>query len=235
MYNNVKSIRVKRGIKKDLPTRLPSGEPAFCVDTNELYIGMGDNEEPSLVGTNFSNSTIIINDVEQNVEELFRDLVSKVTTLETKVTTLETNLNSFINSKGKPNGIAPLDSQGLVPVENLPQVKQQVIYSSPNTNTSSSVFQLTGIDLTKYHKVTISHSAPHSCTSTFYVNGQKVTDISTTSIVEFIIENGRVTSNINLNGSSTVTMLANSTFKWQYISGCAEPYYYNMHIVGYYY
>ena len=235
MYNNVKSIRVKRGIKKDLPTRLPSGEPAFCVDTNELYIGMGDNEEPSLVGTNFSNSTIIINGVEQNVEELFKDLVSKVTTLETKVTTLETNLNAFINSKGKPNGIAPLDSQGLVPVKNLPQAKQQVIYSSPNTNTSSSVFQLTGIDLTKYHKVTISHSAPHSCTSTFYVNGQKVTDISTTSLVEFIIENGRVTSNINLNGSSTVTMLANSTFKWQYISGCAEPYYYNMRIVGYYY
>ena len=37
------SIRVKRGLKQELPSSLPIGELAFCTDTRELYVGMGDN------------------------------------------------------------------------------------------------------------------------------------------------------------------------------------------------
>ena len=37
-------VRIKRGLKADLPTHLPLGEPAFCIDTGELFIGMGSNE-----------------------------------------------------------------------------------------------------------------------------------------------------------------------------------------------
>ena len=39
-------IRIKRGRKKDLPPFLPSGVLAFCTDTKELYVGMGDQQPP---------------------------------------------------------------------------------------------------------------------------------------------------------------------------------------------
>lgn len=37
------SIRVKRGLSKDLPTNLPLGELAFCTDTQELWVGTGSS------------------------------------------------------------------------------------------------------------------------------------------------------------------------------------------------
>lgn len=37
------SIRVKRGLKQELPSSLPIGELAFCTDTREIYVGMGAN------------------------------------------------------------------------------------------------------------------------------------------------------------------------------------------------
>ena len=37
-------VLIKRGLKADLPEHLPLGEPAFCIDTGELFIGMGEGE-----------------------------------------------------------------------------------------------------------------------------------------------------------------------------------------------
>lgn len=37
------SIRVKRGLSKDLPQSLPLGELAFCTDTQELWVGTGSS------------------------------------------------------------------------------------------------------------------------------------------------------------------------------------------------
>ena len=37
------SIKVKRGLSKDLPTNLPLGELAFCTDTQELWVGTGSS------------------------------------------------------------------------------------------------------------------------------------------------------------------------------------------------
>lgn len=36
------SVRVKRGAKANLPSSLPLGELAFCTDTRELYVGVGE-------------------------------------------------------------------------------------------------------------------------------------------------------------------------------------------------
>lgn len=47
-------IKIKRGLKNSLPT-LDIGEPAFCTDTKELYIG--SSTENVLVGTNPSSSS----------------------------------------------------------------------------------------------------------------------------------------------------------------------------------
>lgn len=34
-------IKIKRGLRENLPSSLPLGEPAVCIDTCELYIGTG--------------------------------------------------------------------------------------------------------------------------------------------------------------------------------------------------
>lgn len=39
----------RRGNKFNLPNHAPVGEPLYCVDTNELYVGMGDSLPPRLI------------------------------------------------------------------------------------------------------------------------------------------------------------------------------------------
>lgn len=242
MNHNLKSIRIKRGIREDLPTRLPSGEPAFCVDTKELYIGMGEDHDPVPVsGTDLDLGDV---DIEINGENIkLTDLLNhhsdKIRGLEYQVGDLYSKLNSVINSYnslvssiGRPNGIAPLGSDAIVPGNHLPtQMREEVIYQSATVPTSSLVFQLSNINLARYRRITISHYAPHSCTSRFYINNKFVSQINTTSRVQFVIVDGVVTGH-NINGSVTVDRYTNSTFKWQYDSGCAEPVYYDMRIVG---
>ena len=43
------SIRIKRGVKAQLPSELPLGELAFCTDTRELFVGMGKGTKPKPV------------------------------------------------------------------------------------------------------------------------------------------------------------------------------------------
>ena len=246
MYNNVKSIRVKRGIKQDLPNNLPIGEPVFCVDTKELYMGMGE-EAPVPIGiTDLSNTNVEIQGREYNITDLLGKLVNIVNVLGNNCNDYLNNINqlkadmrefrAFMNTKGVPNGLAPLGSNNIVPLEYLPVgLAKEVIYSASSVQTSSYVFQLTGIDLTKYRRVEISHYAPHSCTSYFYVNGKQVTSISSTDTVSFVIENGKVTGNNGYSsiGSVAISPTSNTTLKWQYSSGCASPYYYDLQVIGY--
>ena len=41
---NIKQTRItlRKGLKSDLPSHAPLGEPLYCIDTHELYVGMGD-------------------------------------------------------------------------------------------------------------------------------------------------------------------------------------------------
>ena len=36
------SVKIKRGVRSNLPKSLPLGELAFCTDTRELYVGAGE-------------------------------------------------------------------------------------------------------------------------------------------------------------------------------------------------
>ncbi len=50
MSNNKQTrFSLRKGLKHDLPTHAPLGEPLFCADTGELYIGMGEGVKPQLV------------------------------------------------------------------------------------------------------------------------------------------------------------------------------------------
>lgn len=40
-------ITFKKGLKAGLPSTALTGEPLFCMDTKELYIGLGPNEVPT--------------------------------------------------------------------------------------------------------------------------------------------------------------------------------------------
>ena len=73
-------IKLKRGMKANLPNSLPLGEPAFCLDTQEMYVGQGKGKPLTKVNaqdfkeidskfkqTNaqLSNAIININDYQQ--------------------------------------------------------------------------------------------------------------------------------------------------------------------------
>ena len=78
MSNNKQTrFSLRKGLKQDLPTNAPLGEPLFCADTGELYIGMGEGAKPKPV-TN-------------------KGLSDKLTTVSSQLDTIETNTKHIIN------------------------------------------------------------------------------------------------------------------------------------------
>ena len=50
MSNNKQTrFSLRKGLSSDLPTHAPLGEPLFCTDTGELYVGMGSGSKPKPV------------------------------------------------------------------------------------------------------------------------------------------------------------------------------------------
>jgi len=47
------TIKIRRGLKQDLPSEGASGEPLFCTDTKELYIGVGPGSPPVKIAAFF--------------------------------------------------------------------------------------------------------------------------------------------------------------------------------------
>lgn len=49
--SNIKQTRIslRKGLKSDLPSHAPIGEPLYCIDTEELYVGQGDDKSPKLL------------------------------------------------------------------------------------------------------------------------------------------------------------------------------------------
>lgn len=68
------SIRIKRGAKAQLPSELPLGELAFCTDTRELYVGMGEGTKPRPV-TN-TEITEKLDSIENKIKEIQTGLIS---------------------------------------------------------------------------------------------------------------------------------------------------------------
>lgn len=67
------SIKVKRGLSKDLPKYLPLGELAFCTDTQELWVGTGSSTPLKKVKDS---------ELEKNLEQANSQLVRKVDKLD---------------------------------------------------------------------------------------------------------------------------------------------------------
>lgn len=52
-------FQILRGNKANLPNRLESGRLAFCIDTLEIYIGMGSEKPPVRIADFKSSNTAI--------------------------------------------------------------------------------------------------------------------------------------------------------------------------------
>jgi len=65
------TIRFKRGNKKDLPKYAQEGEPLFCLDTLELYIGRGDKKSTRRIG-------IIDPEGFESIHKYYRGYISKL-------------------------------------------------------------------------------------------------------------------------------------------------------------
>lgn len=106
-------IKIKRGLSKDLPVRMSLGEPAFCTDTGELYIGMGESLPPkkvvdSLNSDDFRNNVTLnlstLNtktgelEISRNqLQQITNNLVQQMDDILTKTYTDVLSLNSIVS------------------------------------------------------------------------------------------------------------------------------------------
>lgn len=96
------SIRVKRGLKQELPSSLPIGELAFCTDTRELYVGMGDS---------LPLKKVVDQEVINEQHNLNSKLNTKATINDTK--NLQTQINNLVlGSVGDGNNAELVQARG---------------------------------------------------------------------------------------------------------------------------
>jgi hypothetical protein len=55
------TIKIRRGLKANLPARAEDGELLYCTDTNELYVGKGESAAPVLLNKNIDRVEIPLN------------------------------------------------------------------------------------------------------------------------------------------------------------------------------
>ena len=91
------SIRIKRGLKAQLPRELPLGELAFCTDTRELYVGMGEGS-PLRPVTN-TEITEHLAEWKAKYSEVSQQFETKYEGLEQEYATNLSNLRSQVDLK----------------------------------------------------------------------------------------------------------------------------------------
>lgn len=98
------TVQFKRGNKRNLPYGL-EGEPLYCMDTNELYIGQGKDVPPRLINANGAGGTGIddnsvgldITWSASKINQMFEDL--KYTPI--KINSFKANLATYVYEVGE--------------------------------------------------------------------------------------------------------------------------------------
>ena len=83
------SVRIKRGVKANLPKHLPIGELVFCTDTHELYVGMGEDIPVKKASADIDLSDI--GDISQLQTDNKTSLVGAINDLTKRLKYLEEN------------------------------------------------------------------------------------------------------------------------------------------------
>lgn len=101
------TVQFKRGKKNDLPYGL-EGEPLYCTDTNELYVGQGKDLPPKLINANGTGGSGGGTEIDDNstgltttwsaskINQMFEDL--KYTPI--KINSFRANLSTFVYEVG---------------------------------------------------------------------------------------------------------------------------------------
>lgn len=265
MSNNTQTrISLRKGVSSNLPVHAPVGEPLFCLDTKELYVGMGDSQPLAKIN-------ISLGDLFENPEDIqylkyvaslyellgeggekLRKFMTSMEAFKTDMGGFKTTVQAFMNSKGKANGIAPLDAEGKVPKIHLPQinvpsepdkepsvpnVNSDIIYKSDKLTEQQQLFILNNIDFTKYKKIEIKYKQPHTCANTFYVNDTALFCPRSPVYDEvYITLQDSVVSWVNgtQKGGDNFTPKTNGKLKWQYTNTCIAPQFTYISVIGYY-
>lgn len=102
------TVQFKRGKKNDLPYGL-EGEPLYCIDTNELYMGQGKDLPPKLINANGTGGGSGGTEIDDNstgltttwsaskINSMFEDL--KYTPI--KINSFKANLSKFVYEIGE--------------------------------------------------------------------------------------------------------------------------------------
>lgn len=102
------SVRVKRGIRSNLPKSLPLGELAFCTDTGELFVGAGEG---------LSLKKVVDPYVLQKVRELVLELTTKSSKKDIK--SLQAQINNLVlGAVGDGNNAEVIQARGIHPTLN---------------------------------------------------------------------------------------------------------------------
>ena len=112
------SIRIKRGLKAQLPRELPLGELAFCTDTRELYVGMGEGSAlRPVTNTEITEHLEEWTDTFGNLDKKYQDkfveisnqFQNKYNGLEqeyaTRLTQIDSNLDKITHLAPTPTGV----------------------------------------------------------------------------------------------------------------------------------
>lgn len=101
------SIRIKRGVKAQLPSELPLGELAFCTDTRELYVGMGEGTKPRPVTNTEITEHLaewkgkyqeVSDQFQTKYEGLEEEYATRLTEVSSQLDTITTYKTEFINA-----------------------------------------------------------------------------------------------------------------------------------------
>lgn len=100
------SIRIKRGVKAQLPSELPLGELAFCTDTRELYVGMGEGTKPRPVTNTEITEHLaewkgkyqeVSDQFQTKYEGLEEEYATRLTEVSSQLDTIEKQTKVFVN------------------------------------------------------------------------------------------------------------------------------------------
>lgn len=106
-------ILLKRGLRADLPASAPSGEPFYCTDTNELFIGTGSGMAAAVasptVAEIFATMAVAAETARAEAAEALlassSSLTAEITRAEAAETTLQTNITSEASTRSTADGV----------------------------------------------------------------------------------------------------------------------------------
>ena len=104
------TIQIKRGLSTNLPSSAALAEILYTTDTKKFYIGNGDGQPL----TEFDNYSQIIELLNQKSGNDHKHTAIDITDFATAVD------ERITNQKAKANGLATLDSNGLIPTSQIP-------------------------------------------------------------------------------------------------------------------